>query len=238
MGMLMARVGGEIAPSRINVGGIAEMMRSAVEALVGAPSMSLLTFKCPSGGGKFFACDDEEMPPISEIEGIIISAHYNNVYWSTPMGEGNREPDCVSRDGLSGWYTEDGEITERSCAACPYNKMGSAPKGRGKACRNRVELLMLVEGSALPVKISVPTMSVENYGRYYTRELIPRGVKNPWQVSTKITLKNTANAAGTKYAQMVFSCTGRTDDAQMAELIRDVVPILMGSAAQGGQADE
>ncbi len=236
MGLLMVKTGAELAPSKINVGEIAGMMERTVAALKGASEIPLTMFKCPSGDGKTFACNDEEID-VKEIEGVIIAAHYTNVYWSTPAGEGNSAPDCVSHDGLSGWYTADGEVMERACRSCPYNRMGSGRGGKGKACKNKVRLLMLVEGQALPVEVSVPTMSVNNYSRYVMRDLIPRGLE-PWQVSTKVTLSGSVSSGGTKYKQMVFECTGRVDDAQMVELRNSVAPLLLGTNDKGGAADE
>ncbi len=226
MGLLMVKAGGELEVSKINVGEIAGMMERTMAALRGASEIPLTVFKCPSGGGKTFACSDEEIDE-SEIEGVIIAASYTNVYWSAPAGEGNSAPDCVSHDGLSGFYMEDGEQIERVCRVCPYNRMGSGRGGKGKACKNRARLLMLVEGQALPVEISVPTMSVNNYSRYVMRDLIPRGLE-PWQVSTKVKLNGEVSSGGTKYKQMVFECTGRVDDAQMAALRERVAPLLIG----------
>ena len=230
MGLLMVRTGNELAQSKINVGEIAGMMERTMDALKGASEIPLTMFKCPSGGGKTFACSDEDIE-VKEIEGVIVAAHYTNVYWSQPAGEGNSAPDCVSYDGLSGCYTQDGEIMERACRSCPYNRMGSGRGGKGKACKNKARLLMLVEGQALPVQISVPTMSVNNYSRYVMRDLIPRGLE-PWQVSTKVTLSVTSNAGGTKYSQMMFECSGRVDDAQMIELRNSVAPLLIGQGEE------
>lgn len=232
MGMLMTRVGAELASSKINVGEIAEMMERTMEALYGASEIPMTTFKCPSGGGRTFKCSDKTVEK-KEIEGVIIAAHYTNVYWSSPAGEGSKTPDCVSRDGISGWYVENGEQMERVCRTCPHNRMGSGAKGRGKACKNRARLLMLVEGEVLPVEIAVPTMSATAYSRYVMRDLVPRALK-PWQVSTKVTLTDATNSKGTEYSQMVFECTGRVNDADIEALRDRVAPLLL----TGGQADE
>ena len=54
---------------------------------------------------------------------------------------------------------------EHACRACPWNRMGSRDGGRGKACRNMVQRLVMAEGEPLPVALKVPTMSVANWAQ-------------------------------------------------------------------------
>lgn len=217
----------ELPASQMDIREGAELMQRTMEAMSGASEIPMTVAKVPSGGGKYFNLGDD-LPPAACIEGVIMASQYCNVYWDKPMGEGDAAPTCESRDGMSGWYMMDGELMERSCRTCPYNKMGSAPGGKkGKACKNIVRLMMLAEGQALPVEIKVPTMSVNNFSRYLANEIIPRGLKI-WQVTTKLTLRDATNGSGIKYSQIAFECTGRADDGQIMALRAAVQPMMLG----------
>jgi hypothetical protein len=205
------------------------MMRETMEAMAGASDIPVTRVKVPSGGGRYF--DAGDLPPMASIEGVIMASQYANVYWDKPMGDGDAAPTCASRDGMSGWYLADGELMERSCRTCPYNKMGSAPGKKGKACKNIVQLMMLVDGQTLPVEIRVPTMSVPNFSRYLAQEIIPRGLKI-WQVTTKLSLREATNGGGIKYSQIAFECTGRADDQEIMAIRDAVQPMLLGAGEE------
>jgi hypothetical protein len=163
--------------SNMDIRESAELMTATMQAMAGASELPVTRIKVPSGGGKYFTVDDD-LPPAAAIEGVIMAAQYMNVYWDKPMGEGDSAPTCSSADGMSGWYIMDGELMERSCRTCRFNKMGSAGAGKkGKACKNIVKLMMLVDGQALPVEIKVPVMSVANFSRYLAREIVARNLK-------------------------------------------------------------
>jgi hypothetical protein len=208
----------------------AELMTATMQAMAGASELPVTRIKVPSGGGKYFTVDDD-LPPAAAIEGVIMAAQYMNVYWDKPMGEGDSAPTCSSADGMSGWYIMDGELMERSCLSCPMNKMRSAANGRGKACKNIVKLMMLVDGQALPVEVKVPVMSVANFSRYLAREIVARNLKI-WQVTTKLTLKEATNGNGIKYSQITFECTGRVDDEEIMALRGAVAPLMLGAGEE------
>ena len=109
--------------------------------------------------------------------------------------------------------------------------MGSAPGKKGKACKNIVKLMMLVDGQALPVEIKVPVMSVANFSRYLAREIVARNLKI-WQVTTKLTLKEATNGNGIKYSQISFECTGRVDDEEIMALRGAVAPLMLGKGKE------
>lgn len=215
----------ELPDSAMDIRESAELMERTLQAMSGASQLPVTMIKVPSGGGKYFALDDD-LPPTASIEGVILSARYCNVYWDKPMGEGDGVPACVSNDGMSGWYMLDGELMERSCRTCKYNKMKSGKDGKGKACKNIVRLKMLIEGQALPVEIKVPTMSVDNFSLYLSRVLAPRRL-NVNQVTTKLTLKEAVNGSGIKYSQIAFECTGRVKDEEIGALMGVAGPLLL-----------
>ena len=223
----------ELQESKMDVSVAAGLMQRTVQAMAGASELPVTRMKVPSGGGRYFQADDD-MPPMQAIEGVIMAAQYMNVYWDKPMGEGDAAPTCASTDGMSGWYMVEGELMERSCRTCPYNKMGSAGEGkRGKACKNIVKLMMLAEGQTLPVEIKVPVMSVNNFSRYLAREIVPRGL-DIWQVTTRLTLKDATNSGGIKYSQIAFECTGRVDDGEIMALRAAMQPMMI----TGGEEHE
>lgn len=219
----------ELPASKMDIRENAEMMRETMEAMAGASDIPVTRVKVPSGGGRYF--DAGDLPPMASIEGVIMASQYANVYWDKPMGDGDAAPTCSSRDGMSGWYIADSELMERSCRTCPYNKMGSAPGKKGKACKNIVQLMMLVDGQTLPVEIRVPTMSVPNFSRYLAQEIIPRGLKI-WQVTTKLSLREATNGGGIKYSQIAFECTGRVDDQEIMAIRDAVQPMLLGAGEE------
>lgn len=224
MGRLTGNVP-ELPASQMDIKESAELMERTLQAMSGASQLPVTMIKVPSGGGKYFALDDD-LPPAASIEGVILSARYCNVYWDKPMGEGDSAPACASNDGMSGWYMLDGELMERSCRTCKFNKMKSGKDRKGKACKNIVRLMMLIEGQALPVEIKVPTMSVNNFSLYLSRVLAPRRL-NVNQVTTKLTLKEAVNGSGIKYSQIAFECTGRVNDEEIGALMSVAGPLLL-----------
>lgn len=214
--------------SNMDIRESAELMTATMQAMAGASELPVTRIKVPSGGGKYFDMGDGA-PPAQCVEGVIMMAQYCNAYWDKPMGEGDSVPTCSSADGMSGWYLMGGELMERSCRTCKYNKMGSASDGKkGKACKNIVKLMMLVDGQPLPVEIRVPVMSVANFSRYLAREIVARKLQI-WQVTTKLTLNEAISSSKFKYSQIAFECTGRVDDEEIMALRGTVAPLLLGA---------
>lgn len=225
--------------SGLNVRETVEAMRRTLEALRGASEIPVMHVRVPAGGAKAFEFPGEtpDSPDyVKEFEGVILAASFVNAYWDKPYGtEGsNKSPICSSRDGISGW---DQEGAERACKTCPYNRMGSRDGGRGKACRNMVQLLVLIDGEPLPVEVRVPTMSVGNYAQYVAGTLAVRNLQ-PWQVSTKFTLAKATNSNGIDYSQIMFSCTGLIDDEEIRALRGTVTPLLESTMEHALEVNE
>ena len=91
-----------------------------------------------------------------------------------------------------------------------------------------VELLVLLEGQALPALLRVPTMSVANYAAYVARTLVPRGCQ-PWDVVTSFSLTGATNAGGIAYSQIAFACKGKVDPDEVAQLRAAVQPMMLGA---------
>jgi hypothetical protein len=106
------------------------------------------------------------------LRGVILQIKPARAYYgasaSAAAGDSTERqaPICrLVRPGVGLWTNPDGSTAERACAACPANKMGSGRDSagnptRGKACRERREILMLLDGETLPVVVAAPTTSI------------------------------------------------------------------------------
>lgn len=123
---------------------------------------------------------------MKELKGVIVYNHKARGHW--PKG-GGEIPECSSNDGNIGIVTETGE--KRECAACPFNQWGSAEnddgsQSRGKACKEMRRLYIDLEKYSLPVILSLPPTSInefDNYVSVMTTKGIPLLIRE-----TKITL--------------------------------------------------
>lgn len=162
-----------------------------------------LTFdriKIPAGGSTAFEIpdgDEEDAQMVKDITCVILLQHPAFAYYVEKYTGGKNPPDCGSFDGKIGNGNPGG-----SCDTCRYNKYGSG-EGKGKACKNRRMLYILMEGELFPMMLSVPTGSLKAYSNY-VKHLLSKDRK-PNQVVTKISLKKAANSEGIIFSQAVFS---------------------------------
>lgn len=226
---------GEISESKFKLAETVEIMRRTLEALRGAEELPLTHITVPAAGGRYFVFSDDngDMPPVSAFECVILSAQYVKEYWAKGYGEGgDKAPLCKSINGESGW---DLDGLEHVCKTCSRNRMGSRDGGRGKACRDSVRLLVMLEGEGMPAEVKVPTMSKSNYTKYVAGVLVPMGLQ-PWQATTKLSLMKATNANGVDYSQIMFNCTGKVNDNEIKALMGEVTPLLDTSEAAEAQA--
>lgn len=229
----LANLTAELPKSKMQVTETIEIIRRTVDSLAGASEMPVSRVRVPAGGMIAFAMPGES-PDIPDYQpsftGVILSARFVNAHWDHPFGKpgASNTPVCASTDGING-YDLDG--VEHACRACPWNRMGSSDEGRGKACRNMVQLLIMVEGEPLPVELKVPPMSVGNYMQYVARVLSPRGLE-PWQVATEFSLMKATNGTGIGYAQIMFKAAGRVKDEEIAPLMGAMAPMLPATMAE------
>lgn len=108
---------------------------------------------------------------IEEFEGIIIGQHPANAWWEKDMSEsgGGALPDCYSMDAVVSEEKSENRQCE-FCSECDQNKFGSDPKtGKGKACKNMKRMHIVLEGSLLPHRLTVPPTSISVFELYMTR---------------------------------------------------------------------
>jgi hypothetical protein len=181
-------------------------VREVLEANLGPRGLSernLERIKVPTGGGLTWtvpSIDGEEL--LKELSGIDLAWREIRLYWKAPFSERGKTrtpPDCSSKNGLVGIGDPGGD-----CTNCPLAQFGSDPKGgRGQACKQVRQLLILRPDHILPEIVSIPPTSHRNAEQYFNR-LASRRIPF-WSLITNLKLERTANADGIDYARIVFS---------------------------------
>ena len=170
--------------------------------------------KIPSGGAKSFEIvtgNDDTDTTVQKLVGVVIHSQKCNARFDE--GARGLPPVCASADGVIG--IEGG--VEHVCADCPFNRFGTAKNGTGtgKACKNMIRLYMMVEGSPIPIVLSLPPTSIEEWRNYRLGVLGPRQLK-PYEVVTELSLTVKSNRAGDQYAIVKPRLIGRLSDADKA----------------------
>lgn len=173
--------------------------------------------KIAAGGGKSFEIitgDEDSDTSVSKIVGVVIHSHQCNARFDeSAQGE---PPICSSQDGKYGIDAETGDVIQ--CENCPYNKYGSASKGRGKACKNMIRLYIMIEGSPIPLVLTLPPTSIEGWQNYRLVSLPPKRLK-PVDVLTEFTLSPQTSKSGNKYSVVKPKLVGKLD-ANTSEMMR------------------
>jgi hypothetical protein len=192
----------------------AEIQKIAKENLGprGLAERDLERIKAPSGGATIFTIngiDGEEH--LKELNGLILAFRDGRMYYRVPYAERGKKagpPDCLSKDGYTG-VGDPGGV----CADCPLAGWGSDPKGgRGQACKQIRQLLILRADNFLPDLVNVPPTSLRNAEQYF-RRLFSRRIPH-WGLVTNLKLERVSNADGVDYARMVFSAGPRLSEAE------------------------
>lgn len=170
--------------------------------------------KIPSGGGKSFDIitgNEDTDTSLQKLVGVVIHSHKCNALFDEDS-QGS-PPICSSMDGVVG-CDADGEHV---CADCPMNQFGTAKggAGAGKACKNMIRLYMMVEGSPVPLVISLPPTSMTGWQNYRLGVLGPKRLK-PHEVVTELSITTDTSRAGIKYSVVRPRLVGRLSDADRA----------------------
>lgn len=198
---------------------VATMSEKAAEQLAGI-KLELPQLKIPSAGSTFFEVDEE---PLKELQGIIVLHGPRYVYFDKEYEGDSTPPRCSSRDGIQGIWNVDsdddsnevvdesgdvdfsnltGEVEVKNCADCPYSKFGSDKNGRGKACKEKHQIYILLNGKPLPFSLMLPVSSVGVLNAYAT-SLFNKG-KFLNEVLTSFSLEKTTNKTGIVYSKIVM----------------------------------
>jgi len=174
--------------------GVTATMKPISEALGGErlSPFDLPAIKVPSGSSTFWLVPSAENPdgvPAKEVVGVIVWTSIGRARWEIPFEDssGGGPPDCSSSDGITGFGNPGGD-----CATCPFAQWNSDPKGRGgQACSAFRSIIMLMPGSNLPVRLSVPASSLSPVRKY----LLALGTL-PWNVLSSFSLKTASSKVG------------------------------------------
>jgi len=176
-------------------------------------NMTFERIKVPAGGGIAYEVpsdNPDEPDSKKEIRAIILHHHPVQTYYATEYTGGSVPPDCSSFDSKRGINREDGVVYD--CKTCDKNQFGSGNNG-GKACKAKRRIFLLLEDSALPVILTLPTSSLNDFSKFITR--IVGKQKKSYQFITKFTLKKDQNAGGITYSKVVVAIERELTDAEL-----------------------
>ena len=188
--------------------GIYERIKKAQDAVGGRPTLKA---KVGAGGVKVFTLTNGSKDIVMEkFQGVIIAHHKSNALFVTDDENAenmNTPPICSSVDGITGVVHETGEC--KDCENCPHNVFGTS--GKGKACKNMHRLFILVEGSPIPVTLSLPPTSLELWRNYALMDVAAAGLDMS-EVVTEFSLTNEVNSTGQKYSIVNFRLVGKVNE--------------------------
>lgn len=193
----------------------------------------------PPSGNKISTKDKKFTLPDGKSENtlsVVILDHRNlNRYYIKPYDSQNVvPPDCYalakSFNDLSPANHEDVTTAQHEdCATCPYNAFGSAPNGKGKACRNMVRLAMIPPDPAVgdtPMILEVPPSALKNWNKL-VNDLESTGLL-PIQVITEISFDSTKT-----YPCPVFTPKAAHDNLQTLWEHREKAQGLLDASPMG-----
>ena len=141
----------------------------------------------PGGTGNFVSPDGAIS--LRKIDGIVAVSQKARAYW--PGKALGKPPICASANGLNGTFnfaSEDSQMQEATrqgvvhpaiklmdtagsapetydCASCPLAQWGSS-RGKGQACKSLRRLIIVLDGMAMPIVLTLPPTSVAAWDAY------------------------------------------------------------------------
>jgi hypothetical protein len=183
-----------------DISGLLDTLRDNVGA-AGIQTLDLPRIRVTPGGSTHWVIATlEGEESAKNVEGVILGWRPYRIYWKRAMKEGGGKlpPDCTSEDGVVG-IGDPGGV----CATCSFSKFGSSQKGKGQACKQIRQLLLVRPYEVLPCLLSVPPTSLKPCQQYFMT-LFSRGIPY-WGVVTRIGLEKATNEDGMPYSKMTFS---------------------------------
>lgn len=180
----------------------------------------------PAGGSTTFDVPTAESTTSEKsIQGVVMHAQRRRAFWESNEPREGNPPDCFSDDGEFGNGEPGG-----SCKTCPHNQWGSAiGGGRGKSCKEMLQLYILRDGEALPVTISLPPSSLGVYQKYVAR--LARERSTIRSTVTEFGLEKVSSDSGIAYSRIVCKAVDSID-AENTKTIRSIsarlAPAIMG----------
>jgi hypothetical protein len=130
------------------------------------------------------------------LEGLVIFQRSPRAYWPQALGGESVPPDCFSDDGQVG-------SKYGACDPCRFNVWGTAKDGtgRGKACKEMLDLFLMRDDTLLPCVVSLPPTSLGPVAKALVR-LTAQG-RSYWQAFWRLRLEKAKNDDGTVYSVVV-----------------------------------
>ena len=155
---------------------------------------------------------------IKDLEGVVAISRISKVFWRESFVKtgGGTLPDCYSTDGLKGSNRE--VHPDLICATCPYNQFGSAPNGRGKACRDMRRLIVIPSEGGVPYIINVPPSSLRSWDQYCTM-VRGKGFRY-YAVSTKLSLERATNKDNIEFSRLKPEIVGPLSYEKIMDLVK------------------
>ncbi|MFW5972401.1 MAG: hypothetical protein ACOCTG_00300 [Bacteroidota bacterium] len=166
--------------------------------------------------GKVFTFPDGQNHP-GPMQAVVLDWRNFNRYYTRPYDPQNpAPPDCFAlAKNLSDMapHSEATDPQAETCKGCPMNEFGSAPNGRGKACRNTVRLAVAppdADETFEPWLLNVAPTSLKSWTSFVSQlEAIGR---IPLQAVAEIAFK--ADAA---FPQLTFIAREFLDEEAVAK---------------------
>ena len=195
-------------------------------------------FKVPTAKGTALA---------EQIVGVVVYMRNIRAYYKS-KDQGNRPPDCSSKDCIMGTGDPGGRCvplidtnTGRTVEdGCPLAKFDSATtpdgkQGKGQACKETKQLFILRGDSLMPEILSIPPTSLTVARKFFNWLLLR--VAYPKALIT-ITVANEKNAQGQEYGTAVFDLVRKLtpEEAQRTMQFHEMCEKFFKSAAINGPA--
>lgn len=194
----------------------------------------------PTGGIMQFELPSLSGPVMSPtFEGVVIARKDTRIRWETPIGEGgSNQPACTCPDLAAAGQEEATGIGDPGgvCRTCEYSQFGSAAKGGGQACQQRLMLFFIRPGESIPVILNLPPTSLKSASEYFSK--LQARFLGFWEVVTEVGLKEVVNEAGIKYAQTQFRVSSMLAEADRPkfEAIYDAFQAIVRQASVATEA--
>jgi len=103
------------------------------------------------------------------------------------------------------------------CDKCPKNEWESAEKGKGKACVQKRNFLLLLPNQMIPVKLDAPPTSLQNLRKYFLRLASFSCPFN--KVITNFSLSKDKNDKGIEYSKIEVKMQKKLSDIEVKSVL-------------------
>lgn len=201
-----------------------ECYRFFQEEMAETTSNLKITFpriKYPTSGTGVFECPSPTGEPDYRptLTGVVIAKQPVRAYWPINEPIANNPPKCSSPDGIR--PTADSEDQQAAyCDECPQSKFGTGKEGQGQACKQRLNVFMLLDRAGIdleeiPTLLSVPPSQLKTFNNFAVQL---RKVGSPLLAQcTVFSLVNATSKNGTAYKGLALKLGRKLTYAEMKQ---------------------